>query len=70
VEVLSLQIFVSLVLVLVSILLFVHAAKSKVHEHADRLAILPLEADRASAARRPTAPKKEDGATGAVEEQR
>jgi hypothetical protein len=44
-EVLSLQIFVSLMLVLGSVLLFVHAQKGKVHEQADRLALLPLEGD-------------------------
>ena len=49
-EVLSLQIFVSLMLVLGSVLLFVHAQKGKVHEQADRLALLPL-ADDAGPAR-------------------
>jgi hypothetical protein len=49
VEVLSLQIFVSLVLVLVSILLFAHAAKGKDHEQADRLALLPLASDQDAA---------------------
>ena len=44
-EVLTLQIFVSLVLVLVSILVFFHAAKGKDMEHADRLAMLPLDSD-------------------------
>lgn len=57
-DVLSLQIFVSLILVLVSILLFLHAAKSKAHEHAERLALLPLEGDR-------EAPPKTSGASGA-----
>lgn len=47
-DVLSLQIFVSLVLVLGSVLLFVHAQKGKVHEQADRLALLPLEGDEAA----------------------
>ncbi len=44
-EVLTLQIFVSLVLVLVSLLLFAHAAKGKAHEQADRLSLLPLADD-------------------------
>jgi len=44
-EVLILQVFVSLVLVLGSIILFLHSAKQKDHQHADRLALLPLESD-------------------------
>jgi len=68
-EVLSLQIFVSLMLVLGSVLLFVHAQKGKVHEQADRLALLPL-ADDAGPAREATqnvehvtnAPKETEGA--------
>lgn len=44
-EVLSLQIFVSLMLVLSSILLFAYAAKGRDQDHADRLALLPLAAD-------------------------
>jgi nitrogen fixation-related uncharacterized protein len=45
VDVLNLQIFVSLMLVLVSILLFAWASKGRDHEHADRLSLLPLEQD-------------------------
>lgn len=45
-DVLSLQIFVSLVLVFSSILLFAYAAKGRDHEHADRLSLLPLDAER------------------------
>jgi len=45
VEVLSLQIFVSLILVLGSILLFAYAAKGRDQDHAERLALLPLAAD-------------------------
>lgn len=42
-EVLVLEIFVSLVLVVGALLLFAHSAKQRDHEHADRLALLPLE---------------------------
>lgn len=44
-EVLILQVFVSLCLVLGSIILFSHSAKQKDHQHASRLALLPLEDD-------------------------
>lgn len=44
-EVLILQVFVSLVLVLGSIILFSYSAKQKDHQHAGRLALLPLEGD-------------------------
>lgn len=44
-EVLGLQIFVSLMLVLGSLLLFAFSAKQRDHEHSDRLALLPLEQD-------------------------
>jgi hypothetical protein len=46
-EVLILQVFVSLLLVVGSILLFVFSVKQRDHEHADRLALLPLESDEA-----------------------
>ena len=75
-EVLSLQIFVSLMLVLGSVLLFFHAQKGKVHEQADRLALLPL-ADDAGPARpastdvdRETHSPKETEGARAHEEQR
>ena len=45
-EILILQIFVSLVLVGGSLLLFAHSMRQRDHEHADRLAPAPLEADR------------------------
>jgi hypothetical protein len=38
-------VFVSLCLVLGSIILFSHSAKQKDHQHANRLALLPLEGD-------------------------
>jgi hypothetical protein len=44
-EVLGLQIFVSLMLVVGSVLLFAFTAKQRSHEHHDRLALLPLEND-------------------------
>lgn len=75
-EVLSLQIFVSLMLVLGSVLLFFHAQKGKVHEQADRLALLPLADDagttrdaRTDVDRDTNAPKETEG-DPAHEEQR
>lgn len=59
-EVLSLQIFVSLILVLVSVLLFAHAAKGRAHEQADRLALLPLASDEGASRHRQKA-KETDG---------
>jgi len=47
-EVLGLQIFVSLMLVLGAVLLFAWSAKQRDHEHNDRLALLPLENDSTS----------------------
>jgi hypothetical protein len=58
-EVIGLQIFVSLMLVLSSVLLFLYSAKQRDHEHGDRLALLPLENDSPLAdsdARAPEAP--------------
>ena len=49
-DVLILQIFVSLILVVGSLFLFGVSARQKDYEHADRLALLPLEDD----ARAPT----------------
>jgi hypothetical protein len=43
--ILVLQVFVSLMLVAGSIVLFVHAVRSRTLEHADRLALSPLEED-------------------------
>jgi hypothetical protein len=43
VEVLILQVFVSLLLVVGSILLFGHSMRQRDHEHADRLSLLPLD---------------------------
>lgn len=44
-EVLSLQVFVSLILVAGSLLLFVFTCRQRDFEHADRLALLPLDED-------------------------
>jgi hypothetical protein len=46
VEVVTLQVFVSLVLVAGSILLFAFTCRQRDFDHADRLALLPLENDR------------------------
>jgi hypothetical protein len=45
VEVLILQVFVSLMLVLASVMLFVFTARQRSFDHADRLALLPVEDD-------------------------
>lgn len=44
-EVVSLQVFVSLFLVVGSVVLFVISHRQRDYEHADRLALLPLEKD-------------------------
>lgn len=44
-EVLVLQVFVSLVLVASGLLLFAFSTKQRDHEHADRLALAPLDDD-------------------------
>jgi hypothetical protein len=43
VEVLILQVFVSLVLVVGAVLLFVYSLRARDYEHADRLALFPIE---------------------------
>jgi hypothetical protein len=45
VEILTLQVFVSLILVLGSILLFLFTARQRDFDHADRLALLPVDDD-------------------------
>jgi hypothetical protein len=42
-EVLILQVFVSLVLVAGSLIAFVYSVRRRDHEHADRLALFPIE---------------------------
>jgi hypothetical protein len=44
-NVVALQVFVSLMLVAGSLVLFVHSVRQRDHEHADRLALAPLEDD-------------------------
>ena len=44
-EVLGLQVFVSLMLVIGSIILFLFSWRQRDFDHADRLALLPLELD-------------------------
>ncbi len=46
-NVLVLQVFVSLMLVASSVLLFVYSVRHRDHEHADRLSLFPLEDDNA-----------------------
>jgi hypothetical protein len=46
VEALTLQVFVSLVLVACALLLFAFTCRQKDFDHADRLALLPLETDK------------------------
>ena len=43
--VIVLQVFVSLVLVAGSVVLFIHSVRQRDYEHADRLALAPLEDD-------------------------
>jgi hypothetical protein len=58
VEVIALQVFVSLTLVVGSLLLFAFSAKQRDHEHSSRLALLPLESDRErDPEKRPRGPK-------------
>ena len=51
-EVLILQVFVSLVLVLGSVLLFAQSVRGRDYEHADRLALSPIADDDAKPERR------------------
>lgn len=44
-SVMVLQIFVSLMLVAIFVLLFVLSVRRREHEHADRLSLMPLEDD-------------------------
>jgi hypothetical protein len=45
VEIVTLQVFVSLILVVGSVLLFAFTCRQRDLDHADRLALLPLEKD-------------------------
>ncbi len=55
-EVLSLQVFVSLVLVAGSIVLFAFTCRQRDFDHADRLALLPLDDDNDGASARGATP--------------
>lgn len=59
-EVLILQVFVSLMLVVGSIILFWFSVRQRDHQHAGRLALLPLEQDDEHAAYTPT-PSERNG---------
>lgn len=50
-EVVILQVFVSLMLVVGSVILFAHACFQRDFDHADRLALLPLERGRSDASK-------------------
>jgi hypothetical protein len=50
-EVLSLQVFVSLGLVVSSIVLFAIACRQRDFDHADRLALLPIDEEKKSCSR-------------------
>jgi hypothetical protein len=65
-SVLTLQVFVSLMLVLGSVILLLVSVKLGDHEHADRLTLLPLEDDDPSGARAPAddTQKNEDTPSG------
>ena len=47
-NVLVLQVFVSLMLVAGSVVLFAYSVRQRDHEHADRLSLVPLEDERAA----------------------
>ena len=52
-EVLILQVFVSLVLVAGSVVLFAFSMRQRDHEHADRLALFPMARDDAPPSKEP-----------------
>ena len=60
-SVVVLQVFVSLMLVASSVLLFLVSVRQRDHEHADRLSLIPLEDEQptASSAALPSASHKE-----------
>ncbi len=59
-EILIVQVFVSLLLVTSGVVLLAYSVKQADHEHADRLSILPLEEERTSS---PTAEREPRGTT-------
>ncbi len=54
-EVLNLQVFVSLILVTGSVVLFAYSARRRDYEHADRLALFPIASDDACSTASPDA---------------
>jgi cbb3-type cytochrome oxidase maturation protein len=58
-DVLILTIFVSLILAALGVGLFVWSARAGTGEHADRLALLPLEREHTSASKTPATPDQE-----------
>ncbi|NTX33471.1 cytochrome oxidase [Myxococcus sp. CA033] len=64
-NVLVLQVFVSLMLVASSVLLFIYSMRHRDHEQADRLALFPLEEDSAV---RPAASSDEPSSPSASQE--
>jgi hypothetical protein len=60
VNVLVLQVFVSLMLVLGAVLLFAYSVRHRDHEHADRLSLIPLEDDGAPQAPDASEPRQSD----------
>lgn len=59
-NVIVLQVFVSLMLVASSVLLFAYSVRHRDHEHADRLALFPLEDDSAPPAPAASEPPQSD----------
>ena len=59
-NVIALQVFVSLMLVAGSLLLFVHSVLARDHEHADRMALAPLEEDPVALTVQTSAPQATD----------
>ncbi|WP_224364484.1 cytochrome oxidase [Hyalangium versicolor] len=59
-NVILLQVFVSLMLVAGSVLLFAVSIRYRDHEHADRLALFPLEDDGAPSAPKDSEPSPHD----------
>ncbi|HET9449613.1 MAG TPA: cytochrome oxidase [Aggregicoccus sp.] len=58
-SVVVLQVFVSLMLVASSVLLFLVSVRQRDHEHADRLSLIPLEDEQPASSVSPTFAKKE-----------
>lgn len=58
-EVLILQVFVSLMLAGGSLILFWFTCRQRDFDHADRLALLPIEGDETATASPPNCPKEE-----------